>query len=312
MDARSASKKQLTSTIAGVELSNATRVLYPEGGFTKRDVAAYYEAAAQWIMPHLHDRPLSLVRCPTGTPGECFFQKHPQHTIPEGLRAVEIQETKAVGTYVIADTIAGVIRLVQAGVLELHTWAATEPQLEQPDRVIFDLDPGPGVAWRRIVEAAHLMRALLQELGLASFVKTTGGKGLHVALPLQRGPSWEEVKQFSRLVAEHMAAVLPAQFTARMGKAERDQRIFIDYLRNSRGATAIAAYSTRARPGATISAPLSWDELTENVTPATFNLRSMLTRIQALRADPWAQYWTVQQTLPDVSKRLGVEPAGRG
>ena len=273
-------------------------------------MAQYYAAVSEWIAPHLRDRPLALVRCPSGTRGDCFFQKHPHDAVPTELETVDIEESSGVGTYVVANSIDAVIRLVQLGVLELHTWGASLPALERPDRLIFDLDPDPQLPWQRVVEGAHLTRALLHELGLVSFAKTTGGKGIHVAVPLARRHTWGEVKDFARAVAEHMAHVLPAQFTANMSKPSRAGRIFVDYLRNARGATAVAAFSTRARPGATVSMPVAWEELAANLRADAFNIASVPARLRGQRSDPWSQYWSLHQTITAAMREtLGVGPS---
>ncbi|MEO8626564.1 MAG: DNA ligase D [Betaproteobacteria bacterium] len=297
--------------VAGVVLSNPDRVMYPSEGFTKLDIARYYEAVAEWIVPHLQGRPLSLVRCPAGSRGHCFFQKHMHETMPDELTPIELEESDGTGTYVIANDISGVVRLVQLGVLELHTWGSSQSDPALPDRIIFDLDPDPALPWNRVIEAAHLVQSLLQELGLESFPKTTGGKGLHLVLPLQRRHSWDEVKGFSRAVAEHLARVLPAQFTAVMTKTKREDKVYVDYLRNGRGATAIAAFSTRARPGATVSVPLDWSEVEEGTRSDHFNIANVPARLAKLRADPWARYWTLKQSITaEMKRKLGITDAG--
>ena len=294
--------------VAGVQITNAGRVVFPSIGITKGEVAAYYEAVGEWITPHLYQRPLALMRCPSGATGQCFFQKHLHNALPAELETVEIEESTGVGTYVVANSVEAVLRLVQLGVLELHTWGASVGSLERPDRLIFDLDPDPDLPWERVVEGAHLTRALLHELGLMSFAKTTGGKGIHVAVPLARRHTWDEVKDFARSVAGHMQHVLPAQFTASLSKAHRTGRIFVDYLRNARGATAVAAFSTRARPGATISMPLAWEEVAANVRPDAFTIASVPGRLREQHTDPWAQYWTLHQTVTAAMKQsLGAE-----
>jgi bifunctional non-homologous end joining protein LigD len=310
MKARHNRPRSSNLEVAGIAISHAGRVIFPSVGATKGDVAKYYSAVGKWILPHLQSRPLALVRCPNGATGQCFFQKHPHDAPPPELDTVDIEESKGVGTYVVANSIEAVVRLVQLGVLELHTWGASVDMLERPDRMILDLDPAPDLPWERVVEGAHLTRALLHELGLESFAKTTGGKGIHVAVPLARRHSWDEVKDFARAVAEHMANVLPAQFTANMSKAQREGRIFVDYLRNARGATAVAAYSTRARPGATVSMPLSWDEVAANMRPDQFTVTNVATRLHQQQVDPWAQYWGLHQSLTAAMKQgIGADPS---
>ncbi len=247
---------------AGVHLTHPERVLYPEQGLTKRDLATYYESIAGWILPHVANRPLMVVRCPEGYQKKCFYQKHANETVPAAVKAVEIQETaKEPARYLMVDDLAGLIALVQMDVLELHVWGARADRIETPDRMVFDLDPDERLPWRVVVAAGKLVRDRLATLGLASWVKTTGGKGLHVVVPLTGANSWEEVKNFSQAIAQSLAKEAPDQYTSKMSKAGRENKIFIDYLRNSRGATAVAAYSTRARSRATVSVPLSWEEL---------------------------------------------------
>ncbi|MGB7481209.1 MAG: DNA ligase D [Burkholderiaceae bacterium] len=288
---------QTGSDDAGFErLTHPSRILFPDSGITKLDLARYYRDIAQWILPHLAGRPLTLVRCPQGQGRQCFFQRHAGATAA-GIDTVAIPGSDGEAPYMVANSAAALTELVQLGVLELHTWGAREGRLDKPDRIIFDLDPAPGLDWMRVVEAAQLMRALLQELGLASFVKTTGGKGLHVVIPLQPKKPWDQIKDFSRAVAEHLAATFPERFTASMAKSARGGKIFIDYLRNAAEATAVAAYSTRARPGAPVSTPISWDELGPELHSDSFNLRNVRARLQGLKQDPWAAYFTVRQSL---------------
>ena len=284
--------------VAGVRLTHADRILYPPHGTTKLDLARFYEAIVEWILPHLKDRPTTLVRCPEGAHKTCFYQKHVGYWAPESLRRVKIQEKRKVGVYLVVDSLASLIGLVQIGILEIHTWNSVVERLERPDRVVFDLDPGPGVKWTEVIECARLVREGLRGQGLESFVKTTGGKGLHVVMPLTPGPSWEETAQFSRAVAESTARANPRRYVARMAKAERHGKIFIDYLRNIRGATSVAAYSTRATPEATVSVPLAWDELSPRITSDHFTIANLRARLAGLAADPWAAYWTTSQALP--------------
>ncbi len=272
-----------------VRLSHPDRVMYPDLGLTKEGLARYYEAVGEWILPHLRGRPLTLVRCPQGYQ-DCFYQKHVNETVPEAITRIQIEEDGGVGTYMIADSLEAVLGLVQMGVLELHTWGSRRDRLERPDRLTFDLDPDPSVAWSQVVEAAQLTRTLLEELGLVSFVKTTGGKGLHVVTPIERTLTWDEARGFAKAVADHMVRTIPQRFTANMAKRARKGKIFVDYLRNARGATAIAAYSTRARPGAPVSVPLGWEELSADVWSDHFTVATVPGRLAELRRDPWTEY----------------------
>src|SRR5262252_9862023 len=286
------------ASVAGVRLTHADRVLYPRLGTTKLDLARFYESIAKWILPHLADRPTSLVRCPEGVAKKCFYQKHTGYWAPESLRRVKIQEKRKVGEYLIVDSLAALVGLVQIGILEIHTWNSVVRHLEQPDRVVFDLDPGPGVDWSDVIECAKLLRESLRTVDLESFVKTSGSKGLHVVVPLVRGPSWDETGSFARTVAESAERANPRRYVARMAKADRRGRIFIDYLRNVRGATTVAAYSTRATPQAAVSVPLTWDELSPRIRSDHFTIANLSDRLARLEADPWAEYWTTRQRLP--------------
>jgi bifunctional non-homologous end joining protein LigD len=285
-------------SVAGVRLTHADRIIFPPQRATKLDLARFYESIADWILPHLKDRPTTLVRCPEGAHKPCFYQKHTGYWAPESLRRVKIQEKRKVGEYLVVDTLASLIGLFQIGILEIHTWNSVVARLEQPDRVVFDLDPGPGVKWTAVLDCARSVRDALRALGLASFVKTTGGKGLHVVAPLEPGPGWDETAAFTHAVAVSIARANPRRYITQMAKAEREGKIFIDYLRNIRGATSVAAYSTRARPEAPVSVPLAWDELSPKITSGYFTIANLGSRLAGLTRDPWAEYWTTRQRLP--------------
>jgi bifunctional non-homologous end joining protein LigD len=293
--------------VAGVTLSHPDRVLYPETGLTKLALARYYEEVSDWILPHLEGRPLTLVRCPEGHTAECFYQKHANETVSEAIGRVEIPEDNKTGIYMVAESLAAVVGLVQMGVLELHTWGAKRDLLDRPDRIVLDLDPDTSVPWKSVVEAAQLVRTLLNELDLECFLKTTGGKGLHVVLPLQRVHNWEEVKSFSKAVADHLVRLIPNRFVANMSKQKRKGKIYVDYLRNAKGATAIAAYSTRARSGATVSVPLAWEELSVDIRSDHFTVQTVPARLAQVKSDPWRDYFKLKQKLtPRMKKALGA------
>jgi len=283
--------------VAGVRLSHPDKVLYPEHGITKLELALYYERIADWILPHIVDRPLAIVRCPSGIGGSCFFQKHPGAGETEHLQQIDIS-TSATPDYQIAvSDLAGLISLVQMGTLEIHTWGSQSHHLEKPNQLVFDLDPDPAVKWPQVVRAAREIRLFLEELGLVSFLKITGGKGLHVVVPIQQRTPWDEVKAFCRKVALSVAAAAPDRYVATMSKAARQGKIFVDYLRNDRGATAIAPYSTRARPGAPVSVPLAWGELTNRVHSDRYSVRNLPRRMSQLAADPWQELPHVRQSI---------------
>lgn len=282
-----------------VKLTNLDRVLYPDIGLTKLGLATYYAQVAGWILPHVIGRPLSLVRCPEGQGGQCFFQKHPGKGTPEALERIKIREKDGIEDYVMIQNLDGLLSIVQMSVLEIHLWGSRGDRLEQPDRLIFDLDPDENLPWPRVIEGARLVRERLRKLDLESFVKTTGGKGLHVVVPISpRRQEWPAVKEFTRQIAESIVADQPKLYTANMSKAGRKGKIFIDYLRNDRGATAIAPYSTRRKPGAPVSVPLAWDELTSAIKSDHFNTSNLAGRLEGLASDPWAEIDKIKQSLP--------------
>jgi bifunctional non-homologous end joining protein LigD len=286
------------------KLTHPERILYPEMGVTKLGLAQYYAQVAEWILPHLVDRPLSLLRCPAGqSAGKCFFQKHIGAGTSAALGRVLIQEKDGPEAYVYVRDLDGLLALVQMSVLEIHPWGAKRDNVDRPDRLTIDLDPGPEVEWPRVVAAARAVRDRLAEYDLASFVKTTGGKGLHVVVPIApRRYDWDQAKQFCKHLAEQLAHDEPEAYTASMAKARRQGRIFVDYLRNDRGATAVAAYSTRARPGATVSVPLRWDELGANLRSDHFHVGNLPARLAALKRDPWDGIDTIRQGIPDIKR----------
>lgn len=269
--------------IAGVRLTHPDRILFPDGPYTKLHLAKYYVAVAERMLPELVDRPLTLVRCPDEVGDDCFYMKHSSTWAPPQVRRVQIREKTKTGEYLIVDSLAALVSLVQMGVTEIHTWNARYAALETPDRIVFDLDPGPDVPWPAVVDAARLLRATLQQLAFEPTVKTTGGKGLHVIVPASPETTWTQALGFARDVAEAFVQRNPTVFTTRFAKAGREDKILIDALRNSRGNTAIAAYSTRARPTAPVAWPLTWDALSSRTRPERFTLRSVQRQLR--RAD---------------------------
>jgi bifunctional non-homologous end joining protein LigD len=272
----------------GVRLTNPDRAFYPEDGISKLQLAQYYAAIADWALPHLAGRVLSMVRCPDGIAGQHFYQKHDMPGFSEVLGRVEIRDKTEVAAHLLIKDLAGLVAVVQMGVLELHPWGSTVKKLETPDRITFDFDPDEGLAWEEVTAAAIEMREALAGIGLRSFVKTTGGKGLHVVVPILPRLGWDAVKEFAKWVADRFVANYPDRFTANMAKRARQGRIFIDYLRNTRGATAVGAYSPRARAGAPVSTPLSWEEVERGVKPDAFTVLTVPRRLKGLKSDPWA------------------------
>jgi bifunctional non-homologous end joining protein LigD len=289
--------------VAGVRISHPDRVLYPDVGLTKLDVARYYEAVGRWILPYVVDRPLTIVRCPEGQAGECFFQKNWKNTLPKQVGKVDVPFADGVQQYVMIDDLAGLIGLVQVGALELHPWGSKVDKLDRPDQIIFDLDPGPGVTWKDVRAGAVQIRDLLAELKLETFLRTSGGKGLHVVLPLARRNDWDEVKSFAHHVSQGLERHQPTRFVSVMAKDRRRGKIFVDYLRNQRGATSVASYSTRNRAGAPVAMPIGWDELGRLKSPAQFTVENALPRLAKRKADPWAEFFATRQTLTQAVQR---------
>jgi bifunctional non-homologous end joining protein LigD len=281
--------------IAGVRLSHPGRLIYPELGITKQQLAEYYDAIAGWIVPHVRGRPLTLVHCPAGISGPCRYLKHAKAWGPTALRRVNIQEKTKVGEYLVAESTSGVVALAQMGVVEIHTWNTTIDDLERPNRIVWDLDPGPRISWSQTADAARLLRDVLHTLHLRSWVKTTGGRGVHVVVPLRPSLDWSECLAFSRAVAEALERSDSRRFTTAFSKAGRERKILVDYLRNNRTNTSVSAYSPRARPGAPVSTPITWNELKHE--PGKWTLPSVARRLERLREDPWAEYWKTSQRI---------------
>ena len=277
-------------TVAGVRISHPDRLIYPDLGISKIQLARYYEEIADWIVPHVAGRPLTLVHCPAGLAAPCIYLKHAKAWGPNALRRVKIQEKTKVGEYLVADSIEAVVSLAQMGIVEIHTWNSTMADIERPNRIVWDLDPGPAVTWKQVVKAAGLVRAVLKTLGLTSWVKTTGGRGLHVVVPIKPARQVAECLEFSRGVSDAIARTDPQLYTTTFAKLGRERKILIDYLRNNRTNTSICAYSPRARPGAMVSMPLDWSDL--SASPERWTLTTAPRRLKRLRADPWAEYWT--------------------
>ena len=283
--------------VGGVSISNPDRVVYEELGLTKLELARYYEDIAPWMLPHVSRRPLTLVRCPEGRAKECFYQKHVAARFPEAVLRVPIEEQGGVATYAAIDSTAGLLSLVQMGVLEFHVWGSHAENVENPDQIVFDLDPDTQLPFARVADAACLVRDVLAGLGLRSFVKTTGGKGLHVVAPILPTRAWDEVKPFTKAVAEVLVRLDPSAYTTSMALSRRVGKIYIDYLRNGRGATSVCAFSTRRRPGGTVSVPLRWDELGARMRADRYTVGNVRRRISQLREDPWRDYGELRQEI---------------
>jgi bifunctional non-homologous end joining protein LigD len=295
--------------VGGVGISHPDRIVFPDLDITKLDLAQFYESIADRILPHVSDRPLSLVRVPDNINGQQFFQRHlPERGGLHNVLPVDVPVKDRVEEYMQIDSTLGLLSLVQWGGIEFHPWGSHSDQPTLPDRMIFDLDPDPEAPWANVIDGAAEIRARMSELGLESFLKTTGGKGLHVVVPIMRQFGWPAIKAFTRAIAESMAQDSPTRFIANMSKAKRKGRIFVDYLRNDLTSTAASAFSVRARPNAGVSTPLFWKELTPKLAPGDYNLRTLAKRLKAQKVDPWEDFFTLEQRLrPDILTALKID-----
>ena len=287
-------------SVLGIPLSHPDRVLFPADDITKRELAEYYAATAEWMLPWVAGRALSVVRCPDNIDKQCFFQKHMHHELPPGVHTADLDDGGAEAPYLYIKDARGLVGLTQVGAVELHIWGSTVARPDAPDRVVIDLDPDDAVPWNRVKETALAVRGRLADLELVSFLKTTGGKGLHVVLPVTPGKqTWDQVKSFARGIALEFTRAAPKLFTATATKASRTGKIYIDYLRNYRGSTSVAPYSVRARPGAPVSVPLDWDELGDLPSSQRYNLKNLAARLstRARNNDPWRELSRVKQLL---------------
>lgn len=289
--------KEIVMEKPDVKMTHPNKILYQEQAITKLQLYEYYESIQKYILPYVINRPLTLVCCPNGVKGKCFYQRHPGQSTPSQLKSVLIKEKSKKANYLYINSMEGLLILPQLNVLEIHTWGSQVQDLENPDIIVFDLDPGTGVKWQEVVEAANLIKTKLLQLKLKSFVKSTGGKGLHVVIPVKPQHNWEEIKNFSHAFVVSMEKTYPDKYISTMTKSKRHKKIFIDYLRNQRSATAIAPYSTRAGANATVATPLDWDELTDNIQDTTFTIKTMLSRIQNMKNDPWRKFFQIKQQL---------------
>ena len=295
------------ATVAGVRISHPNRVIFPKSGITKLELAEHFKRVAAVMLPHVAARPLSLVRCPEGSSSQCFFQKHWTGTRPPSIDTVDIlQSDGKKHPHVVIHDVEGLVTLVQWGVVEVHPWGSRADDPERPDRIIFDLDPGPGVSWNDVKEATRGLHGLLEGLGLDSWLKTSGGKGLHVVVPIARRQSWDEASGFAQAVAEHMQTEFPERFISKSRKTARKGLIFVDWLRNTRGATAVAPWSTRARATAGVSAPIPWSALGRVTAGDEFTLLTI--RAHPPRSDPWRDMLSSRQGLSKAMLRALGHP----
>jgi DNA ligase D len=285
--------------LAGISITNPTRRMFGRTGATKLDIAVYYAAVGDFMLPHILDRPVSLMRCPTGRADDCFFQRHAFNGMPASIATVETTDSDGEARSYIALTDApGYLALSQFGVVEFHAWGTVRQRLEKPDRIVLDLDPGEGIAWHEIVEAALHVRGIVEAEGLVPFVKTSGGKGLHVFVPITPRKAWKTVHAATGRLAERVAKSAPETFTTTMGAKNRKRRIFVDFHRNARSATAVAPYSLRARPHVPASTPLTWHDLESIDGPQDLNY-STVPELVSRSGDPWADIDGHARPLPE-------------
>jgi bifunctional non-homologous end joining protein LigD len=283
--------------VSGVKVTNPERVIDAATGLKKLDLVRYYESIAEWMLPHLKGRPCSLLRGPTGVGGELFFQKHDDKLSIPGLRELDPGLWPGHAGLLEVPDAEALVNAAQMNVIEFHTWNSTARRIGEPDRMVFDLDPGEGVPWQRVQEAAVLTHTLLTELGLKAWLKTSGGKGLHVVVPIAPKLDYDTVKAFSQAVVQHLARTVPSRFVAKAGAANRVGKVFVDYLRNNHGATTVAAFSARARPGLGVSMPVAWDQLGGLKSGAQWNIGNAREYLSFQKSDPWTDYWRSRQTL---------------
>lgn len=299
------------TTAHHVRVSNPARVIDVSTGLTKLDLVRYYESVTDFILPHLKGRPCSLVRGPSGVAGQLFFQKHSERTAIPGLKDLDPALWPGHDALLEVPNATALASAAQMNVIEFHTWNSTDRNIDKPNRMIFDLDPGERTPWAHVQEAASLVRGFLQELGLNSWLKTSGGKGLHVVVPFAPKFSYDTVKDFSKAIVEHLARVVPSRFVAKSGPSNRVGKLFVDYLRNGHGATTVAAFSARARPGLGVSMPVAWENLPTLKGGSEWTIATAREHLSFQAVDPWSEYWTSKQSLRGAMKALGFNPKAR-
>jgi bifunctional non-homologous end joining protein LigD len=294
--------------VEGIAISHPEKLFYPEAHLSKLDLARYYAAVGARMLPHLRDRPLALLRCPDGWRKECFFQKHAQRGVNRAVARIEAPEARGSATYLSANSVAAIVALLQWGVVELHPWGARKHALHCPDRLILDFDPGPDVSWHDLVAVMRACRELLEHHELTGFLKTTGGKGLHIVVPIRPTLDWTAARAFTKAIADTLARAAPDRIvTSAAAKAARKHKIFIDYLRNTQGATAVAPYSLRARENAPVATPIEWEELASDVRFDHFNLKNVPARLARMQHDPWAAMTKTRPFVsPSIQKSMGL------
>lgn len=295
--------------VADVSVSSPERVIDAHTGLRKIDLARYYCRIADWVLPGLDNRPVSLLRAPEGIDGEQFFQKHAGRLAIPDIKHLDQALDPAHPPLMEIDSQKALVGAVQMGTVEFHTWGATTDRIERPDHIVFDLDPDPELPWQRMLEATEFVLEILDALKLNAYLKTSGGKGLHVVVPLARFHSWDEAKSFSRCLSQFACDQRPDQLTATMGPKNRVGKIFIDFLRNQRGASTVAAYSARARPGMPVSVPIHRAELAELRSASQWTVANLDERLDTLEGDPWAGYANRQRITASMWRELGGKPS---
>jgi bifunctional non-homologous end joining protein LigD len=292
--------------VAGISVSHPDRVIDAQSGTYKVELAQFYEAIADWILPFLDNRPVALLRCPDGIAGEQFFQKHSERLAIPHIKQLDRALDPGHAPLMEIDSLKALVGAAQMGAIEFHTWGSTSERIEKPDHLVLDLDPDPALPWRSMIEATRMVLAVLEELSLEAFLKTSGGKGMHIIVPLARQANWDTVKAFAKAIAEFISGKLPERFTATMGPKNRVGKIFIDYLRNSRGGSTVAAYSVRARPGLPVSVPIANDELEGLASAGQWHIGNLQQRLRTLKSDPWSGYRNKQRITLNMWKQLGA------
>nr|WP_312231349.1 DNA ligase D [Pseudomonas sp.] len=293
--------------IGEVSVSHPERVIDEQSGTTKAQLARFYAEIADWLLPEVRNRPVSLLRAPGGVGGEQFFQKHAERLDIPNIRHLDAELDPGHDRLMTIDSVPALVGAVQMGTIELHTWNAAYASIERPDRLILDLDPDPALPWRAVLEATRLSLSVLDELGLETFVKTSGGAGMHLVVPLARHVDWDTLKAFGKAISQFMASELPDRFSARMGPKNRIGKVYLDYLRNGRGASTVAAYSVRARPGLPVSVPISREELGQLRDSKQWHIGNLQQRLDKLEDDPWAGYANRQRITAAMWKKLGAD-----
>ncbi|TBU77395.1 DNA ligase D [Phytopseudomonas daroniae] len=306
-NAAKGSRRNGRESVADVSISHPDRVIDPQSGTTKVELAHFYAEIADWLLPDVRTRPVSLLRAPSGVDGEQFFQKHAERLAIPNIRHLDPALDPGHDRLMAIENVPALVGALQMGAIELHTWNATYASIERPDRLILDLDPDPALPWRAVVEATRLSLAVLDELGLEAFLKTSGGKGMHLVVPLARHVDWDTLKVFGKAVSQFMADELPDRFSARMGPKNRIGKVYLDYLRNQRGASTVAAYSVRARPGLPVSVPIRREELAELRDSAHWHIGNLQQRLSRLKTDPWEGYANRQRITRAMWKKLAAE-----